>query len=295
MAAILTSKGITCQHIDGTFNKEDRKQTLEWFRNAPPGTALCNAMLATEGFDQADIDCVVVLRPTQSTGLYAQCVGRGTRVLDESVNNPDLNAEQRKAIIAASDKPDLLLLDFLWHSATHRLCSPASLSSHSDDIKERVDAIQKKGGAMLLSDMEDEAHNEVRIERESKLAMIIEASKGRKALEIDPVVQALSIFNDSLVSYETEMAWESDEISEGQKGFLEGKKFDCAGWSKGFASAVIDTISKRSEKSLCTVPQLRLLQKNGIQNAHNVTFDEASVLIDKISKTWKKPKWRPRK
>ena len=293
MAQILCAKGIECRSVDGKMGKEERKETLEWYRNAPPGSALCNAMLATEGFDQADIDCVVVLRPTKSTGLYSQCVGRGTRVLSEAINAPDLDAEQRKVIIAASDKPNLLLLDFLWHSAQHKLCTAASLSAHSDDIKERVDAIQKKGGEMLLSDMEDEAHNEVRIERESQLAMIIEASKGKQALEIDPVVQALSIFNEDILEYEPEMAWESDKISDGQMAYLKKNKFDCADWSKGFASTVIDSLSSRIDKGLCSPNQMRLLQKQGIPNAHLVTFEDAGVMIDKLSKTWEKSKrWR---
>lgn len=192
MADILTSKGITCQHIDGTFKDEDRKDALDWYRNAPRGTALCNSMLLTEGFDQEDIDCVVVLRPTKSTGLYCQMVGRGTRVLDPEINNPELDACQRRQIIAASAKKDVLVLDFLWHSANHRLCSPASLSAHTEDIQDRMDRIQKDSGeSMTLGELEEEAHNEVRLEREAALARMLEASKGKEALVIDPVVHAL--------------------------------------------------------------------------------------------------------
>lgn len=40
---------------------------------------LFNAMLLTTGFDFPSIDCIVMLRPTKSTGLYVQIMGRGLR------------------------------------------------------------------------------------------------------------------------------------------------------------------------------------------------------------------------
>lgn len=40
---------------------------------------LCNVNILAEGFDSTRIDCIVMLRPTASTGLYVQQVGRGFR------------------------------------------------------------------------------------------------------------------------------------------------------------------------------------------------------------------------
>lgn len=59
---------------------DDRKETLEWFDRAGAGAVLCNAMLLTEGWDCPSCDCVVVLRPTKIRSLYAQMIGRGTRL-----------------------------------------------------------------------------------------------------------------------------------------------------------------------------------------------------------------------
>ena len=36
--------------------------------------------IATEGFDYSDVGCVLMGRPTQSTTIYVQCIGRGTRL-----------------------------------------------------------------------------------------------------------------------------------------------------------------------------------------------------------------------
>ncbi|RMF21475.1 MAG: hypothetical protein D6760_09390, partial [Deltaproteobacteria bacterium] len=41
---------------------------------------LCNVNVLTTGFDAPGIDCVVLLRPTLSPGLYYQMVGRGFRL-----------------------------------------------------------------------------------------------------------------------------------------------------------------------------------------------------------------------
>ncbi len=41
--------------------------------------ALCNVNVFTEGFNAKRVDCVVLLRPTLSMGLYSQMVGRGLR------------------------------------------------------------------------------------------------------------------------------------------------------------------------------------------------------------------------
>ena len=43
---------------------------------------LCNVGVFTTGFNAQNVDCVVLLRATQSPGLYMQCVGRGLRKIE---------------------------------------------------------------------------------------------------------------------------------------------------------------------------------------------------------------------
>ena len=42
--------------------------------------AICNVNVYTEGFNAKRVDCIVLLRPTLSKGLYVQMVGRGLRL-----------------------------------------------------------------------------------------------------------------------------------------------------------------------------------------------------------------------
>ena len=43
---------------------------------------LVNVNVLTTGFDAPNIDCVALLRPTNSPGLYYQMVGRGFRLCE---------------------------------------------------------------------------------------------------------------------------------------------------------------------------------------------------------------------
>ena len=67
---------------------------------------LTNVAVLTEGFDDPGVSCVAMARPTRSEGMYAQCVGRGTRL--------------------APGKRDCLVLDFVDVSELS-LCSLPSL------------------------------------------------------------------------------------------------------------------------------------------------------------------------
>ena len=64
-----------------------RAQALADFR-AGKTQALTNVAVLTGGFDDPGVSCVAMARPTRSEGLYAQCVGRGTRLYPEKKDCP---------------------------------------------------------------------------------------------------------------------------------------------------------------------------------------------------------------
>lgn len=78
---LFNANGIAAAHLDGNLNKPERKQIIEDFRTGKI-LVLTNCSLISEGFDVPDCDGVIMLRPTQSLGLYLQSVGRGLRVSD---------------------------------------------------------------------------------------------------------------------------------------------------------------------------------------------------------------------
>lgn len=84
--------------VHGELSSADRADRLEQFRGGAL-RVLTSVDVLTTGYDEPSIDCIVMLRPTKSTGLYVQMVGRGFRL------HPN--------------KTDTLVLDFAENVARH--------------------------------------------------------------------------------------------------------------------------------------------------------------------------------
>lgn len=65
--------------ITGETKPDVRQSSIERFKSGEL-PILVNVMVLTTGFDAPNTDCLVCLRPTASTGLYVQIMGRGMRV-----------------------------------------------------------------------------------------------------------------------------------------------------------------------------------------------------------------------
>jgi len=75
----LDAVGVRAGVVHGAMNGAARAEMLSRYA-AGKLQALCNVAVLTEGFDDPGVSCVAMARPTRSEGLYAQCVGRGTRL-----------------------------------------------------------------------------------------------------------------------------------------------------------------------------------------------------------------------
>lgn len=71
--------------ITGNTPAKERADTLAAFK-AGEIKYLVNVLVLTTGFDAPNIDCVCLLRPTASAGLYYQMVGRGFRICEGKEN-----------------------------------------------------------------------------------------------------------------------------------------------------------------------------------------------------------------
>lgn len=122
VAQCLQTLGIRAESVHAKLSKSVRDERVTSFKN---GTIRCivNNNVLTTGFDFPGLDFIGMLRPTTSTGLWVQMLGRGTRPDYRSADernrllfNPvfyDLETQAgRLAAIAASQKPNCLVLDF---------------------------------------------------------------------------------------------------------------------------------------------------------------------------------------
>ncbi len=83
--------GAECAVVTGETSATERDLSLRRFKGEaveanllgdklPPLKYLVNVNVLTTGFDAPNVDCIVLLRPTASPGLYYQMVGRGFRL-----------------------------------------------------------------------------------------------------------------------------------------------------------------------------------------------------------------------
>jgi hypothetical protein len=110
-----------CGFICGETLPSQRDEVIGRFRNGDL-KYLCNVNVLSTGFDAPNIDCVALVRPTLSPGLYYQMVGRGFRL------HPG--------------KTDCKVLDFggnvLRHGPVDRLRLDVTCSPNLDPVAMRV-------------------------------------------------------------------------------------------------------------------------------------------------------------
>jgi DNA repair protein RadD len=98
VAEALRDRGVGAATVTGETPTDERDEILRAYK-AGELRAITNCDVLTTGFDAPRTDLLVMLRPTQSPGLYVQIMGRGMRV--------------------APDKPNCLVLDFAGNVLRH--------------------------------------------------------------------------------------------------------------------------------------------------------------------------------
>lgn len=96
----------------------ERHSIISQFRRALLGsdTVLVNVGIATEGFDIPDLRMLLLARPTRSLPFYMQMLGRGPRPAQPpTAENPEARAEE----IARSEKPEIIVIDFVDLTSRH--------------------------------------------------------------------------------------------------------------------------------------------------------------------------------
>jgi len=111
--ALLKFRGLSTGYVTGSTPSEERAQLIANFKSGSI-KYMVNVNVLTTGFDAPHIDCIAMLRPTLSPGLYYQMCGRGFRICD--------------------GKADCLVLDFAGNIVTH---GPVDLLRDAGERKEK--------------------------------------------------------------------------------------------------------------------------------------------------------------
>lgn len=174
LAAAFQEAGVRAAPIWGAMSREDRQGVLQAFHQGEL-EVLTNCNVLTEGFDEPRVDCVVMARPTQSQLLYAQMVGRGTRL--------------------HCDKSDLIVIDIVDNSSRHKLAGLNALF----DLPEDLDL----AGHSAIQTFDE-------LERLSREAPWIDFDRVSSAAELELVTQRVDLFRfepPAEIAELTDFAW----------------------------------------------------------------------------------------
>ena len=166
-------------HVDGTVLPDARKDVYRRHQ-AGVNQFLCVCNLAREGYNDPGIQAVANFRPTKSRTLAEQIMGRGCRPLRGCVTAA-MSKEQRLAAIAASEKPNCIIVDLVGSTGMGDCVSAAHIMAEGkpDEVIERANknALEKDGPidmadevrkAQVEIDEEREAARQERLERERR-------------------------------------------------------------------------------------------------------------------------------
>jgi superfamily II DNA or RNA helicase len=248
-ADLCRDRGINADFVTG--NCSDREAKVSRFASGET-QLLTNCMLLTEGFDSPQCDCVVMLRPTQSEGLYCQMVGRGTRI------HPN--------------KQNLLLLDFLWLTRGRDLCKPASLLGkdasqiEKSEINDIVDASEE------AVDLFDKSRTDsLRAELRARAVDQGEDFDPLADVQNDPLdIDALRFKSSRYAPPATPRQLEA-LVNIG----IRRSQISC----RFAASKIFELLNIRRERGLATVKQARRLRQLGIKAPWRISFADAKRLI----------------
>lgn len=272
----------------GKTDTDERRETLAAFSRGE-FQFLVNMGLFTEGFDSPRVSVIANARPTKSRSLYAQIAGRGTRPLPGVVDGLE-DAAARRAAIARSAKPSMLLLDFVGNSGRHKLVSTADIlgGNFSDDVIETAAETAKRKSAAgeptsMLSELREAQREKEAAAKRRRAAIKIQASY--RAQSVNP----FDVFD--LVPCR-EPGWHKDRRpTDGQVAALRKFKVpevEISRMSFCRASQVLDTLVLRAKQDKCTYKQAATLRRFGCDV--DVTFKEASAMIDRIAANgWRRP------
>jgi superfamily II DNA or RNA helicase len=266
MAEALNAIGLKADFISGATEKSDRRQTLYHFSTGNI-THLVSCNVLTEGFDEPRVEAIAMCRPTGSRSLYAQIVGRGTRLYP--------------------GKKFLKLVEFTFNSERLKLVTAYELFS-TLGYGERVQAKAVKIGER--QEYEDFLNNveTAKTQHEDLPRLMEEALKKTKDYSFatfDPVgvgdMLGIDISGEFDITYNGRKL--EGQATDKQRDLL--SRYGVVGeMSKAQASALLERLLALARPSTgrASESQKFFLIQNGYRDTANLSMAMASALIAEI-------------
>lgn len=233
-------------YLDCNTPHNERKQILEEFRNGEI-RCLFNCLVLTEGFDLPEIDCILIARPTRSSLLLTQMIGRGTR--------------------RARGKTDCMVIDVALHQREAGVVNTASLF--------RLDPVKLEDDKPVTKAIAEQQG--LRSKQTWGYSNDTEAVDYSLQMSFETILEIYKTF-------EHEVDWHSLPATEKQMALI-NRDLNTAGLkslddlTRGQAAAIIDAIFAATP---ATEKQRSYMRHLGIEfDPKSITKTDASALISK--------------
>jgi superfamily II DNA or RNA helicase len=263
--------------VCGDTDPDERRMLLDGFKDGRY-KYLCNCDIATEGFDAPTASLIIQGRPTKSRNKYAQMIGRGTRVLPGVVNGLEGQAfsSARRAAIAASVKPDMMILDFVGNSGKHSLMTPEDVlgGNYSPDEVKKAKEIAKENPGDDTTEVLKKARSWLRDLARQQRVRRVEAT----VREFDPftLLGVDEFSGDAVVARFGGRPPTPDVLEKLRaKGVAEDELSELSGRA---ANALLREMYERHKKGLATYKQMRRLKMYGLTDPE-LTFKQADAAM----------------
>lgn len=248
---------------------------------------LVNVGVFTEGFDDPGVECVVMARPTKSRSLYAQMLGRGTRPSESIAAKLGImeTAEARRAAIEASDKPGVLVLDFVGNAGRHKLVTALDILGGKEDgpdaeaIRAKAQKLAEeegeKGHAVDPEEIAEKAKEEIEKEREEAARRVrLRASATYEVVDVSPFYGVLGMDTPMPLP----RRYPGKHLTEKQVAALEAFGFkDAAGMDYADGKRLLDECFRRKEQGEPSYKQIMFIRRIGAEVP--ATRKEAQAII----------------
>lgn len=245
--------------LDGSCSPEDRRAAIEAYQRGEV-QFIVNCALFTEGFDAPRTACVAIARPTKSRALYAQMVGRGTRL------HPS--------------KTDCLVLDFYPANTRHDLAKVVDIFDGeplSAEIAKERDALIRSGETVAKATAE--ALRRAR-EREEKRAREREAANLRIRAKYEARDRAVWTVDAACGVIAGDYA--APPVRDDQRLRMERLRIEVdARETVRTASKKIAEVTRRIREGKCTLKQARVLARYGLDP--DMSMPEARACMDALA------------
>lgn len=262
--------------IDGKMDDDEKDEILDGFQ-AGHIRKLVNVGIAVEGFDAPDTEAVVLTRPYVSHNGFVQRAGRGLRPLGTIGLDDCASAEERRARIAGSAKPSMLLVTFRYLPGRHTLVGVDDIlgGKVAPDEKALAQELLDEGKAVTVNEALEKAREQLEAERRRRAEAIARAQAKAKLEwgEFNPFGALHMDMPDGEIGDTGEPP---ARASESMRMWLRHQGVRVPdGITKAQAQKLRGTLEVRKKHGLSVLGQIRWLAAHGVTEAHKWSYERA--------------------